>query len=81
MNLHSTGDTYNFSTKPICPSCGREIPTDNIVADKDSAWCPACQREMSFTDVADYSLVKTVKGGSRLSAKLTVKKDKKYLKI
>ena len=61
MNLHSTGDTYNFSTKPICPNCGREIPTDNIVADKDSAWCPACQREMSFTDVADYSLVKTVR--------------------
>ncbi len=54
-----TDKTINFSTKPFCPKCGREIPTDEIVAEKDRAWCPNCRREMSFVEVADYSLVKT----------------------
>ena len=53
-----TDKTASFSTKPICPKCGCEIPTDEIVAEKDRAWCPNCRREMSFVEVADYSLVK-----------------------
>ena len=52
-----TDKTINFSTKPFCPKCRREIPTDEIVAEKDRAWCPNCRREMSFVEVADYSLV------------------------
>ena len=57
MRMH-TDKTINFSTKPICPKCGREIPTDEIVVEKDWAWCPNCRWEMSFVEVADYSLVK-----------------------
>ena len=53
-----TDKTASFSTKPICPKCGCEIPTDEIVVVKDRAWCPNCRREMSFVEVADYSLVK-----------------------
>ena len=53
-----TDKTINFSTKPFCPKCRREIPTDEIVAEKDRAWCPNCRKEMSFVEVADYSLVK-----------------------
>ena len=49
--------TIDFSTKPICPRCGCELPTDEIVVEKDRAWCPNCRREMSFVEVADYSLV------------------------
>jgi YD repeat-containing protein len=54
----ATIKTIDFSTKPICPECGREIPTDEIDVEKDCAWCPNCCREMSFVEVADYSLVK-----------------------
>ena len=53
-----TDKTVSFSTKPICPKCGCEISTDEIVVEKDRAWCPNCRREMSFVEVADYSLVK-----------------------
>ena len=52
-----TDKSINFSTKPICPECGREISTDEIDVEKDRAWCPNCHREMSFVEVADYSLV------------------------
>lgn len=54
----ATVKTIDFSTKPICPECGQEVPTDEIVVEKDRAWCPNCRREMSFVEVADYSLVK-----------------------
>lgn len=50
--------TINFSTRPICLECGREVPTDEIVVEKDRAWCPNCRREISFVEVADYSLVR-----------------------
>ena len=53
----ATIKTIDFSTKPICPECGREIPTDEIDVEKDRAWCPNCRRKMSFVEVADYSLV------------------------
>lgn len=53
----ATIKTIDFSTKPICPECGREIPTDEIDVEKDRARCPNCRREMSFVEVADYSLV------------------------
>ena len=56
MRIH-TDKTINFSTKPICPKCGCEIPADEVVVEKDHAWCPNCRREMSFAEVADYSLV------------------------
>ena len=52
-----TDKTINFSTKPICPECGLEISTDEIDVEKDRVWCPNCRREMSFVEVADYSLV------------------------
>ena len=29
----ATIKTIDFSTKPICPECGREIPTDEIDVD------------------------------------------------
>lgn len=54
----ATVKTIDFSTKPVCPECGRDIPTDGIDVEKDSIWCPICRREMSFVEVADYSLVK-----------------------
>ena len=53
----ATVKTIDFSTKPVCPECGRDIPTDGIDVEKDSIWCPICRREMSFVEVADYSLV------------------------
>ena len=60
----STVKTIDFSTKPICPECGQEISTDEIVVKKDRAWCPNCRREMSFVEVADYSLVKAKRNES-----------------
>ena len=57
----ATVKTINFSTKPVCPECGRDIPTDGIDVEKDSIWCPICRREMSFVEVADYSLVQRTK--------------------
>ena len=53
----ATVKTIDFSTKPVCPECGRDIPTAGIDVEKDSIWCPICRREMSFVEVADYSLV------------------------
>ena len=53
----ATVKTIDFSTMPVCPECGRDIPTDGIDVEKDSIWCPICRREMSFVEVADYSLV------------------------
>lgn len=46
----ATIKTIDFSTKPICPECGREIPTDEIDVEKDRARCPNCRREMSFVE-------------------------------
>lgn len=53
----ATVKTIDFSTKPVCPECGRDIPIEGIDVEKDSIWCPICHREMSFVEVADYSLV------------------------
>ena len=53
----ATIKTIDFSTKPICPECGREIPTDEIDVEKDRAWCPNCRREMSFGTIGDRPCV------------------------
>ena len=66
--------TINFLTKPICPKCGREIPIDKIVIENDSAWCSTCGREMSFIEMADYSLVKA-KRRERLAKGFSVVSD------
>ena len=55
--MKPNGETINFATKPVCPECGGEIPTNEIAVEKDSAHCPTCGRVMSFAEVADYSLV------------------------
>ena len=55
--MKPNGKTINFATKPVCPECGGEIPTNEIAVEEDSAHCPTCGRVMSFAEVSDYSLV------------------------